>query len=587
MTPQQLIKELRLSDRLKKLVRTVSNKEAREALGHTGTAISQRDYSGIAFEGFDLRGEARGVYQVRRDNPEIDDHGKPENKYVSRPRSAGERWINTTPGALKPKDHVFVVEGPKALLAVAAYFERTKFKNAKVIDLNGLPGWRVKESDDGPSHPNPDLLLLKGHRVTTLFDSNSFRDDLKPLVADFNAFLTEIGCQVDVGRIPALEGVNGPDDLLSRKDDKALSGVLNSAQPLWYYECPAVSDYDPKDIKSDLLIEHLVANRSITLFASPSENYKSMIAMCMSRSLLDKKDAFECSEFRVNKTVPGVLYMCPDMSHEMTILYASKFGLHGDAYKGRFRIRTMKQGEILGPDHPTIIQAARAGWFIVLDTMNYFTLADDDNNPQRLNKFIQKVRHLVDAHGASGVLMLVHPTKVGAMSNEVEVTQWVSGTYGKIGSVDTIFCMKKIKDESGTPVSVWLSREKSRPFLGVVLKPFTLALIDGQGSTLDKGRLPVSKLNAGELKEHMPKQNKGGAQGHPMKADMMKFIRNVINDNKGKKQLGREELLVKLNACKEFNPKAEGCGISSRTIGNWLKELKDDKNNVEALNDAA
>jgi hypothetical protein len=564
----------------------VSNKEAREALGHNGTSLTQRDYSGIAFEGFDLRGEARGVYQVRRDNPEVDDHGKPENKYVSRPRSAGERWINTTPGALKPNDHVFVVEGPKALLALTSYFERTKSKNVKVIDLNGLPGWRVKESDDGPSHPNPDLLLLKGHRVTLLFDSNSFRDDLKPLVADFNTFLAEIGCQVDVGRVPALEGVNGPDDLLSVRGDKALTVVLNNTKPLWQYECPAVSDYDPSTIKSDLLIEHLIANNSITLFASPSENYKSMIAMCMSRSLLDKKNAFECSEFRVNKTVPGILYMCPDMSHEMTILYASKFGLHSDAYKGRFRIRTMKQGEILGPDHPTILQAARAGWFIVLDTMNYFTMADDDNNPQQLNKFIVKVRRLVE-HGASGVLMLVHPTKVGAMSNEVEVTQWVSGTYGKIGSVDTIFCMKKIKDETGMPVAVWLSREKSRPFLGVVLKPFTLALIDGQGSLLDKGRLPVSKLNAGELKEHMPKQNKGGAQSHPMKADMMKFIRQLVADNKGKKPLGRMEVLAKLNKCKDFNPSGDqgSCGISDRTVGTWLKELRDDKNNVQEIVD--
>ncbi len=587
---EQLYKELRLSDRLKKQAAwfEITDTEAREALGHpTGASLKKKlDFSGIAIPGWDLRGADYRVYQVRRHNPEINERGKAENKYVSAVREFRTRWINTTPGALKPQDHVFVVEGPKALWAVTAYFERVKVANVKVIDLNGLPGWRVKESDDGPSHPNADLLLLAGHRVTTLFDSNSFRDDLKPLVADLNAFLTEIGCQVDVGRVPALEGVNGPDDLIARKDgDKAFKAVLDAAQPLWYYECPAVSDFDPTTIKSDLLIEHLVANKSLALFASPSENYKTMIAMCLSKSLLDKKNAFECDHFRVNKTVPGVLYMCPDMSHEMTILYASKFSLHREPFVGRFRIRTMKQGEILGPDHPTLIQAAKAGWFIVLDTMNYFTLADDDNNPQQLNKFIQKVRRLVDSHGASGVLMLVHPTKVGTMSNEVEVTQWVSGTYGKIGSVDTIFCMKKIKDESGEPVSVWVSREKSRPFLGVTLPPFTLALVDGQGSTIDKGRLPVSKLNAGALKDHLPKQSKGGAQGHPQKEAMMKFIRQVLADNKGKKPLGRMEVLAKLNKCKEFNPKGDqgNCGVTDRTVGNWLKELREDKTNVQEI----
>ena len=534
-TPEQLYKELRLTDRLKKLAnwRHLDSAEARAELGF-GTS------------------------------------GKEMDKYLSRPRSAGERWINTTPGALKANDHVAVVEGPKALWAVTAYFERAGVRNVKVIDLNGLPGWLVKSSDDEPGHPNPDLLLLVGHRVTTVFDSNSFREDLKPL----------------------MEGVNGPDDLLGQKNgDRLFQKAWESRQPLWHYECPAVSDFDPNDIKSDLLIEHLIANQSITLFASPSENYKTMIAMCLSRSLLNKENAFECDQFVVNKTVPGVLYLCPDMSHELTILYASKFGLHDQSLAGRFRIRTMKQGELLTPDHPVVIAAAKAGWFIVMDTMNYFTLADDDNNPQQLNKFIVKVRRLVDTHGASGVLMLVHPTKTGARNNDVEVTEWVSGTYAKIGSVDTIFCMRKIKDDGGTPLDVWVSREKSRPFLGVRLEPFTLMLLDEKGkSTIDAGRLPVRKLKAGDLKDYLPKKNKGGAPSHPQKPQMMTFIRGYLKANKGKKdKLGRMEILRALDSHPPFNPPdpktglKTGCGVTDRTIGNWLDEIKKDKRNVEEI----
>ena len=104
-----------------------------------------------------MNGNIYPLYEVRRHNPEINDRGKPENKYISAKRGFRPRFINTTPGKLAPNDHVYVVEGPKSLWALTAYFERTKRKNAKVIDTNGLDGWLVKESDDSPGHPNPDF----------------------------------------------------------------------------------------------------------------------------------------------------------------------------------------------------------------------------------------------------------------------------------------------------------------------------------------------------------------------------------------------------------------------------------------------
>jgi len=224
-----------------------------------------------------------------------------------------------------------------------------------------------------------------------------------------------------------------------------------------------------------------------------------------------------------------------------------------------------------------------------MDTANYFTDADDDNNPQQFNRFIQKARRLIDVHGASGVLMLVHPTKAGAMSNEVDVTQWVSGTYAKIGSVDTIFAMRKIKDEGGTPLDLWVSREKSRPFMGVRLDAFTLALLDEKGkSTIDNGHLPVRKLKAGPLKDYLPKNGRSvGAPSHPQKKQMMDFIRGYLKDNAGKrgKAIGRTELLSALNSCKDFNPlgKEGDCGVADRTIGKWLVEIRQDKKNVKEI----
>jgi len=188
--------------------------------------------------------------------------------------------------------------------------------------------------------------------------------------------------------------------------------------------------------------------------------------------------------------------------------------------------------------------------------------------------------------------MLVHPTKAGATSNEVDVTQWVSGSYAKIGSVDTIFAMRKIKDDKGTPLDIWVSREKSRPFMGVPLPPLKLMLLDDKGkSMIDAGRLPVRKLNAGALSESLPKKNSGGAPSHPQKNDMMKFIRGFIKDNAGKrnKPIGRMEILKALDDCPDFNKpdpktgKKNGCGVSDRTIGRWLDEERVDKKNVKEI----
>jgi hypothetical protein len=592
-----LAKRLKLSKELSDQLglRKLSNSEARSALQIPGDE-NAKDYSGTGFEGYDLDGNHRGLYQVRRDSPEMDDKGKDDAKYVCKPRDAEYPYINTTPGGLKDDDHLIVVESVKSSYAITASAERAGRKNIRVVDIHGIPGWRVKVSrDSDESHPNRDFKKFKGHRVTLALDSNFMRDDLIDQVVKFDNFLNELGCKsVDAVKLDEEPGINGPDDLIEKKGDKKFWEKFDQRQPLIHHQCPAVSDFAGQEMKVELLINHLFADHTLSMFASPSENYKTMTAMCSCKSLLSKvgSRAFECDEFKVLKNVPGVLYMVPDMSHELAVVYARKFGLDQKPYEGKFRLRTMKQGPILSPDSPIVIRFAKMGWFIVMDTANYFTDADDDNNPQQFNKFIQKARKLIDRHGASGVLMLVHPTKAGATSNEVDVTQWVSGTYAKIGSVDAIFAMRKIKDEQGTPLDIWVSREKSRPFMGVPLQPFKLMLLDENGkSTIDQGRLPVRKLNAGALSESLPKKSSGGAPPHPKKESMMGFIRNLINDNakRRNKPIGRMEILKALDACPDFNPpdpktgKKNGCGVSDRTIGRWLDDERKDKKNVKEI----
>jgi hypothetical protein len=590
LTIESLVKKLHLTPRVARLagLRRVDNATARAQLGHERKVNikptpDSRDFSGILFSASDLYGNERGPYQVRRDNPELDAKGKEECKYMTRPGKT-DRYLACLPGAparLKKRGvRVVLVESFKAVLAGESWAERSGH-NIVFVALGGLDGWHTRETEDGPSHPSPDLAQLKGIDVSICPDSNAGRPDLRKKVAALDEVLLTIGAQsTEVITVPALEGVNGPDDLLSAKGDVAFTKIAEQAKPLWLDGFPSVSDFAGQEMKADLLIPGLIANHSVTLLASPSENFKTMTALLLSRSLLDGEPAFEHDGFAVEKTVKGVIYMCPDMSHEMIVTYARQFGL--DKIK-EFRIRTMKQGDVLMIDHPWLKAAAKTGYYIVLDTFNYFTGADDDNNPLQLRKIFTDARTLIDEYNGPGLMALVHPTKAGAMNGEINLTEWVSGSYGKIGSVDSIHCLKRIVSEIDDVVyEVWLQREKGRPFLGVRLDPFTFKVRDDKGdSYIDRGRMPIGRTpgKAGKLSDHLPKKARTGPEETSDKAAKLEFLNGYVKANmKGNKRPSCDKIAEAMNAtfATVVDGKPHGTPHSGRTVNKWMKEMVDD-----------
>ncbi len=570
MTVEEMVAQLRLSPCLarKAKLRHVTDAEARRALGFTGFTgtTAPGDLSGIAFPGFDLLGQPRGTYQVRRDNPEIV-RGKPKDKWMS-PKGGADRYINTTPGALKPKDVVIVVESPKSTWALTAWAERMGRKSVKVIDTNGLDGYK-------PSEPNPDLLLLADHDIVQCPDSNAIRPDLRSKVERFQAYLLDTVGVASLRTIRLPAKVNGPDDLVAIEGgDAEFERLFEAAHSAWEEAFPAASDFASLELKADLLIPHIIANNSITILAAPSEGYKTVFAMQTSRALLTGEPAFE--HFPVEKTVSGVIYCCPDMSFELALKYARDMGL---AKKGvNFHLRTMKQGDLLGPDHPLVKAAARDGCYLVLDTLNYFI--KEDLNPQVLNEFATKLRHLIDECGGPGAMVLAHPTKAGVRSSEIEVTEWVSGTYSKIGVVDIIFCLKKMplsSDHPKTTFAVYVTREKSRPFLGAELKPFTL-----DAMKVSEGRFPVL-LKPGATppaRDLFPSKGKGGHPPDPQKEDKKRWLQAHLTDQRrsdAKQTPGSAaELARRLNsAFKSVH--------DAKTISGWLKEIKEENRLIHSV----
>lgn len=217
-------------------VQRVSDREARDAFGIQYSG----DKTGIVFPYYDVRNR-RVTARLRRDNPEVDTDGKPQNKYIC--AWGDRRHLYFPPGftdTVKESSEVGIVavEAEKSALAGTAWARRT---GARLVffALGGCWGWRGRvgktESSNGTrvdvKGVLTDLDVCDGRKVYILLDSNVAAQP-KVLAAE-RAFVAELRkrrCDVFTCRIPVLDGVNGPDDLIAVAGDDEMADVIASAQ---------------------------------------------------------------------------------------------------------------------------------------------------------------------------------------------------------------------------------------------------------------------------------------------------------------------------------------------------------------------
>lgn len=215
-------------------VERVSDRDARERFGIQGPA--SRNMAGIVFPYYSHVTRRRVTARVRRDNPEIE-KGRPKNKYVSAYGDA--RHLYFPPGAAeklrKPDMAIALVEAEKSALAMTAWAFRVGMDLLPVA-MGGCWCWRGRvgkaESANGSRvdllGPLPDVDVCNGRNVYVCLDANAATNSMvtraeKALVT----LLAERGCEVRICRLPQLDGVNGPDDLIALHGDDAMRMVLS------------------------------------------------------------------------------------------------------------------------------------------------------------------------------------------------------------------------------------------------------------------------------------------------------------------------------------------------------------------------
>lgn len=218
---------------------SLTDTEVRETLGLKG--YRGADLSGIFFPYLSPVTRQRVGGRIRLDNP-LPDGGK----YISEPgcrhlffATFPKEWVADT------SIPVMFVESEKAALALLASAKRAQ-KKLIVVALGGCWGWRRKIGNrplpDGGSEPEMgpsqdlDLITWKGRQVLLAFDSNARSNaGVRKARRAFAHELAGRGAGVLIAEVPAVEGVNGPDDLIAVSGDDALFGVLDNAR--MFAEC--------------------------------------------------------------------------------------------------------------------------------------------------------------------------------------------------------------------------------------------------------------------------------------------------------------------------------------------------------------
>jgi len=214
-------------------IQRVTDAEARSEYGITGPVT--HSMSGVLFPYYSPVTGYRTTARLRRDHPEIDD-GKPKGKYLA--PYGDPRHLYFPPNAqTKLADlsiPIVLVEAEKSALALTAWSERM---STKILPLGtgGCWAWRgvIGKTEDERGErvdvlgPLADLSYCNDRKVYILFDSNaSTNAKVQAARAALAAHLRQRKCEVLVCELPAVQGVNGPDDYIFVCGDDAMAEVL-------------------------------------------------------------------------------------------------------------------------------------------------------------------------------------------------------------------------------------------------------------------------------------------------------------------------------------------------------------------------
>src|SRR5579872_6665024 len=244
---------------------------------HLGFSFTpDADLSGVFFPYCDGSGVIQNG-RIRRDYPELNDNGEPENKYISMP-SGRLRLLYRPPNSatlLRAATEILLVEAEKSVLAITAAARRAGRKIA-VLGLGGCWGWREKKD---VSVPLADLEVLRGRTVGVLLDANvASNPHVRQAERELCAHLgTQLGVDVRCYRLPVEPRVNGPDDYLGEHNDRDFWRLLENPVEPWLADVGESYESYSSAKAPEFVIDGFLQSQGFTMIAGLSGHGKTWV----------------------------------------------------------------------------------------------------------------------------------------------------------------------------------------------------------------------------------------------------------------------------------------------------------------------
>jgi hypothetical protein len=445
-----MFKKLRVSPELLAEAGVVRcNTKQAERLGfiaHPGA-----DLAGILFPHSDESGVVKNA-RLRRDHPERDSEGKPENKYLYLPKAGHEHLLYWPPGAREllkdPATEILLVEAEKSALAITAAARRARLK-LTALALGGCWGWREKVDD--VSVPLKDLEALRGRKIGVMLDSNAASNpEVQRAELALCAHLVSVlGASVTCHRVPVEVGVNGPDDYLANHKDREFWVLLNSLVEPWLAQVGESYEKYSTAKPPEFVINNFLQSGGLNIVGGLSGHGKTWLLLSMVLSLLKGGPLF--GHFSVVTKAARVLYLTPEIMLGSFRLRADKFGLEPFVKNGQLVVRTLSAYPVLPLTDPAVLLCAQ-GADVFLDTAIRFMDGNESSSTDNDRGLAAGIFRLLQS-GARSITAAHHSPKSFEKATYMSLETILRGT-GDIGAMAATVWGVRLLDPAKTRIHV-------------------------------------------------------------------------------------------------------------------------------------
>lgn len=257
-------------------------------------------------------------------------------------------------------------------------------------------------------------------------------------------------------------------------------------------------------------IEGFLQEAGVTLIGGLPGHGKTLIMLAMAKALLEELPLFGLQLFTVPRPARRVLYLIPESSLGPFGSRLQLFRLQEHLRSDRLLVHTLSSREQVSLDDPRLLKAAE-GADVFLDTAVRF-MDGSENDVESARPFANTLFRLLHV-GARSITGAHHAPKVSEGQGYMTLENILRGS-GDIGAMlSTAWGVRQVDSDRNT---LYVQNVKPRDF-----QPCPPFLLEGRPHLDNTGNFRVTHKpgEAGELREYLPRRNKGGRPAMPDKRD--------------------------------------------------------------------